>query len=95
MQHAGILLHITIYKHFLRTNNKAITITMSIAYPYMCNIFLIGIFVLKFQINFHFRGLKDGRLFEEWALIRGGRLLDIPVHRVGTYSRWALIQVGA
>ena len=31
--------------------------------------------MLKFQINFHFRGLKDGG-------IREGRLSDIPVSRV-------------
>ena len=34
----------------------------------------------------------DGGLFEGWTLIRGGRLLDISVSRVGAYSRGHLIE---
>ena len=49
----------------------------------------------KFQINFQFRGLKDGLLFEGWALILGGRLLDIPVSSVGAYLIGPLFEVGA
>ena len=44
--------------------------------------------MLTFQINFHFRGLKDGRLFEGWALIRGGAYLMI------LCLGWALIREG-
>ena len=61
---------------------------------YRHNMLLVWICVLQFKINFHFRRLKDGRLFEELALIRelgaysrGGRVLDITVSRVGTYTR--------
>ena len=57
---------------------KIMTTKLSIAYLYMDNIdiLLVWICVLKFQINFHFRGLRDVRLFEGWALIRGGRLIE-------------------
>ena len=48
--------------------------------------------MLKFQIDFHFKELRDRRLFEELALNRGGRLLDIPVPRVGAYSRGRTIE---
>ena len=76
----------------LRTNKKVMTTKQSVAYLHMHNILLIWIFVLKFQINFHFRGLKDRSFFERWVLVRGGRLLDIPVSRVGAYSRGRLIE---
>ena len=33
---------------------------------------------------------RNGPLFESWVLIRGGCVLDIPVSRVGTYSRETL-----
>ena len=52
----------------------------------------------KFQINFHFKGLRAGRLFKRRALIsrvgaysRGGRLLDI-VTRIDAYSRGSLFK---
>ena len=37
VQHAGNMLHITSYKYFLRTNNKAITMKLSSAYLCMHN----------------------------------------------------------
>ena len=45
---------------------------------------LIWIDVLKFQVNFDFRGLKGAHFFEVWAPIQGGRLLDISVSRMGS-----------
>ena len=41
VQHAETLLYFTIYKHFLHTNNKAITNKLSIAYLSMYNILLV------------------------------------------------------
>ena len=38
---------------------------------------------------------RNGPLFESSVLIRGGRVLDIPVSRVGTYSRKTLNRGGA
>ena len=61
-------------------------------------ILLIRVSVVKYQIIAHFRELKDGRLFDRWALIRRVRLFDNFVSRVGAYSsvgaslRWALHQ---
>ena len=51
-----------------------VTIELSIAYYHML---MIWIFVLKFQIVFYLRGLRDGHLFE------GGLLLDIFVSNSG------------
>ena len=52
---------------------------------------------MKYQIIVHFRELKGGRLFEGRAHIRGGRLFDnlvsrIGALRVGSYSRGCLIE---
>ena len=46
---------------------------------------MIKLFVIK--IIAHFRGLNGGHLFEGLALIRGGRLIDNLVYRVGAYAR--------
>ena len=49
--------------------------------------------MFKFQINFHFRGLRDGRLFEGGKLFgEGGLVLDIPVSRMGAYLRGMIIE---
>ena len=40
--------------------------------------------MLKFQVNFDFRGLKGAHFFEVWEPIQGGRLLDISVSRMGS-----------
>ena len=76
--------HIAIYKRFLRTISKAVTAKLSISYSYMHITLLIWIDVLKFQVNFDFRGLKGAHFFEVWAPIQGGRLLDISVSRMGS-----------
>ena len=47
----------------------------------------IEVSTTNFQSTSYFRGVKGGRLFEGWALIRGGRLFDNDVSRVGAYSR--------
>ena len=49
----------------------------------------------EISIIAHFRGLRGEHLFEGWALIGWGRLLDNLVSRVGAYSRGVLIQGGA
>ena len=38
---------------------------------------------------------KDVLFIEGWALIRGGRLFDNPVFKVGAYLKGAVIQGGS
>ena len=84
------LLHVTIYKHFSGTNNKAITTKLIIAYLALYHVDKN----LCVQISNKFAFQRN----EVWGLIGGmgayskGRLLDIPVSRVGAYSRGRLVE---
>ena len=53
---------------------------------------LTQICVIKILISAHLRELNEGFLFERWALIRGERLFDYSMSRVGTYSRDAYLR---
>ena len=99
-------MYITIYRHFICTNNNAITNKLDIPYLYIHYILLIGICAIKFQIIAYFRGFKGWRSFEGCTLIRGvgaysrGHLLDNPFFKVGAFGRgcflkWVLILWGA
>ena len=88
------------YKHFLCKSNKAIQLHWPfltflcitklwklLFVSFLTFICIIWLCRQKFQINFHFRGLKDSPLSKGCALIWGGRLLDILVSRVGASER--------
>ena len=88
-----ILIHLTIYKHFLPANNN------KIAHLHCLQLHAFHIVELDLSDKLlKYRPIsKDVRVGTRSrvdAYLRG-RLFDSPIYRMGSFSGWVLIQVGA